>query len=160
MNTAEFMAALNTVEQDHSLVLDKMEALKETVSCLADLEGRDRRRGLTRLREINDYFATRFAAHMDEEEATLFPLLEKLMPGGRELVARLRQDHAAIQRKREEFGNCVDFAAELEEGLTKMVVRDLITYGWDLWELLDKHAHEETRAVRQCLAAHLADEPP
>jgi hypothetical protein len=32
MNATEVMAALNTVEQDHRLVLDRMQALKETVN--------------------------------------------------------------------------------------------------------------------------------
>ena len=37
-----------------------------------------------------------------------------------------------------------------------MVLRDLLAYGWELWELLDNHAHAETQAVHQCVAQSLA----
>jgi hypothetical protein len=158
MNTAEFMAALNTVEQDHLLVLDKIQALKETVSFMEEAGGGATRRGLASLRALNGYFAAQFASHIAEEETTLFPVLEKYLPGGRARVARFRLDHEEILRKREELGNCVAFATELEEGLSKMVVRDLVAYGWELWDLLDKHAHEDTQAIHECIAASLADD--
>jgi hypothetical protein len=32
MNAADLLPALNTIEQDHRLVLDRMRALKETAS--------------------------------------------------------------------------------------------------------------------------------
>jgi hemerythrin-like domain-containing protein len=152
MNTDEFLAAMNTVEKDHQLVLDKVQALRETVADVFDPANVDAQRVVNRFRDINNYFATQFTAHMEEEEMTLFPFLEEYKPGGRELVARLRQEHAEILRKREEFGNCVEFAAELEDGITRMVLRDLLAYGWELWEHLDRHAHTETRAVHECLA--------
>jgi iron-sulfur cluster repair protein YtfE (RIC family) len=151
MNTAEIRAALNTVEQDHRLVLNKMQALKDAVNQLLDPEDSDLEPVLHRLRDSNEFFATQFASHMAEEETTLFPLLEQLQPEGPALVARLRQEHAEIRRKREEFGNCLELAVELEEGLTTMVRRDLLAYGWELLELLDNHAHAETQAVHQCV---------
>ena len=64
---------------------------------------------------------------------------------------RLRREHAEIRRKREELDNCLALAGELEDGLPKRVLRDLLTYGWELWELLDNHAHTETQAVHQCI---------
>jgi hemerythrin-like domain-containing protein len=155
MDVADFVTALNTVEQDHRLVLEKMQALKDTASCLLEPEDRNCRGALGRLREINDYFATHFAAHMAEEESTLFPFLERQHTEGSDLVARLRRDHEEIRRQREEFGNCLEFAVELEDGVTKMVLRDLLTYGHSLWELLDEHAHVETQAVHQCIGRHL-----
>jgi hemerythrin-like domain-containing protein len=157
MKRAEVMNALNTVEQDHRLVLDNMETLKETVGCLLEGEGGNNQRILGKLQEINAYFATQFEAHLEEEETTLFPLLEQQKPEGPELVARLRQEHEQIRSKRKDFGNCLDFAIELDDGLTKMVLRDLLIYGLDLWEILDKHAHVETQAVHQCVARFLQD---
>ena len=44
MDAATFADALNTVEQDHQLVLDRMQALSEMVAALAAPE-----RGLKRL---------------------------------------------------------------------------------------------------------------
>ena len=46
MNATELVAALNTVEQDHRLVLDKVQALKEAVCCLVDPEGAGLRRAV------------------------------------------------------------------------------------------------------------------
>lgn len=158
MNAAELVAALNTVEQDHRLVLEKMQALKDAVCCLVDPRDGDLRRALDRLRDLNDYFATQFAVHMDEEELTLFPLLGQQRPAGADLVSRLRVEHTEILRKREEFGNCLDVAAGLEDALPRAVVRDLLGYGWELWDLLDTHAHAETRAVHQCVGAAVPGE--
>jgi hypothetical protein len=83
--------------------------------------------------------------------------LKSTSPDGPELVACLRREHEELRRKREEFGNCLELAIELEGGLTKTVLRDLLGYGWDLWDLLDKHAHVETRALHQYLARSLRD---
>jgi hemerythrin-like domain-containing protein len=157
MNRTELMSALNTVEQDHRLVLDNVETLKETVSCLLEPNGADLRRSLAKLEEINAYFATQFEAHMEEEETTLFPMLEQQKPDGAALVAGLRQDHEEIRNKRKDFENCLQIAVELEDGLTKLVLRDLLIYGLDLWERLDKHAHAESQAVHKCAARYLED---
>jgi len=46
-------------------------------------------------------------------------------------------------------------ADELKDKLPDMVLWDLVTYGWGLWDLLDTHAHAETRAVHQCIARTL-----
>jgi hypothetical protein len=158
MDAAELTTALNTVEQDHRLVLDKVHALKEAVMCVLDPGDLDTHRFLGRLREMNEYFATHFAAHLEEEEATLFPLLERHTPGGAELVGRLRLEHEEIRRKREDFGNCVGVATDVEDNLPRAVRRDLITLGWELWELLDDHAHVETRAVHECVGRYLRAE--
>jgi iron-sulfur cluster repair protein YtfE (RIC family) len=151
MNNADLMNALNTVEQDHHLVLDRMQALKETVGYWFAPEKVDPNQLLKRLREINTFFANEFAAHMEEEEQTLFPFLEQHTAQGKALVSRLRLEHEEIRRKREEFGNCLGFAVELEKGINKMVLRDLLTYGYELWQRLDKHAHVETEAVQECI---------
>jgi iron-sulfur cluster repair protein YtfE (RIC family) len=154
MSTAQFLAALNTVEQDHRLVLDNVQALKDAISRLMDPDVEDPDGVLDQLREISAYLATQFEAHMEEEETTLFPLLER-QPEGRDLVARLRREHDEIRRRREEFGDCLAVAEGLEGGAPKMVLVDLLIYGWDLWEFLDNHAHLETQAVHKCLARSL-----
>jgi hypothetical protein len=158
MNAAEVMAALNTVEQDHQIVLDKAQALKETVGCLIDPAGLDPHRVLDRLRDISRYCGTQLEAHMEEEEVTLFPLLEGHHPEGPELVTRLRQEHAEIRRKREEFDNCLHVAGDLEDDLPERVLTDLLAYGWDLWEALDAHAHAEAQAVHRGLVRSLLDD--
>jgi iron-sulfur cluster repair protein YtfE (RIC family) len=150
MNATAVRAALNTVEQDHQMVLDKVQALKETVCFLLDPDDADLRRVLTQLRDSDNYFATLFLNHMDEEEAVLFPLLAEHGAGGSELVERLRSEHTEIRRKREEFGTCLEVVSGLDN-LPRAVLRDLLTYGWELWELLDNHAHLETRALHECV---------
>ena len=152
MNAAESVAALDTVEEDHRLVLEKMRALRDAISWLISPGGPGVCRALQRLREVHDYFATHFAAHLLEEERTLFPYLRKNLPDGADLVARLQAEHTEIRRKREEFGNCLDVAAELGDGLPSAVVNDLLVFGWELWDILDHHAHAETYAVQRCLA--------
>jgi hypothetical protein len=152
MTTAELITAFNTVEQDHRLLLDKVQALREAVTCLLDPDPPNAAGVLARLQEINAYLATQFEVHMDEEETTLFPLLAHEGPEGADLAARLRQEHAEIRRRRAEFDDCLTVADGLEGGATRVVLMDLLIYGWDLWEFLDYHAHVETRAVHQCLA--------
>jgi hypothetical protein len=158
MNATELAAALDTVEQDHRLVLEKMQMLKDIVHHLFDIEGLDARPVVGRLGDLNKYFATEFEAHLEEEEVTLFPLLERHQPGGRDLVSRLRQEHGELRRKRADFEKCLDVAGELMDPLPRAVLRDLLTYGWELWDLLDNHALTETRAVQQCIADSLAAE--
>jgi iron-sulfur cluster repair protein YtfE (RIC family) len=160
MNATSFQAALDTVEQDHRMVLDKMQALKDVVSCVLNPEDTNPHQILERLQGLNDYFATQFASHMEEEETTLFPLLEQQGAGGSELVAHLRAEHGEILRKREELGNCLAVASGLEDHLPRAVLRDLLGYAWELWELLDHHAHAETRAVHRCLARSLLGDVP
>jgi iron-sulfur cluster repair protein YtfE (RIC family) len=151
MNADEFLAALNTVEQDHRLVLEKVQSLKDAVGWLLDPQGVDGEKVLDKFRVLNEYFATQFAAHMAEEETTLFPLLERRAPDGAALVARLREAHTEINQKREELESCLEVATDLEDGPPRMVLRDLVAYGWELWKALDDHAHAETRAVQECL---------
>jgi hypothetical protein len=158
MNADEVLFALSLVEEDHQLVLDKVQALKGAVSHVLAPTAADARRVLDQLRGAHEYFATHFEVHMRDEEVGLLPLLEQ-QPGGVEVVARLRQDHAEIRRRREDFGNCLQVAAELGDGITRAVARDLLAYGWELWELLDRHAHTETVAVCQCVG-RLALEAP
>jgi hemerythrin-like domain-containing protein len=153
MNESKVMAALNTIEQDHRLVLERMQSLKETVSCLMYRQPEDARQILLQLREMNKYFSTEFTCHADEEEQTLFPLLEEYHPEASNVSARLRGGHDAIRRSCEEFDNSLQVALDLEDGLNKIVVRDVFISGWRLWELLDDHAHEETQAIHQCLAS-------
>ena len=155
MNVHGVMAALNTVEQDHRLVLDRMQALKETVNCLTDRRADGVRQTLLQLREINKYFATEFTCHLEEEEQTLFPLLEQYCPEGTEVVARLRSEHDTIRLRCEEFDDGLQVALDLEDGLNKTVLRDVFIYGWRLWELLDDHAHLETQAIHRCLESSL-----
>jgi hemerythrin-like domain-containing protein len=152
MHTAELMAALNTVEEDHELVLRKVQALKQAVSGLLDLDHADVQAVVAQLRDSNAFFSTQFETHMQEEETTLFPLLERYATDGPGLVARLRQEHAELRHKLEAFGNCLQVAVEVEDELPRMVLRDLLTDGWALWEMLDQHAHTETRAVSECIA--------
>ena len=153
MNAADIRAALTTVEQDHHLVLDKMQALREVVSALFD-SNRPVRRTLDQLCHLERFFATQFSTHLAEEEATLFPVLTKCNPEGPALVARLREEHAAIRRQLDEFDNCLDVALQLDEP-PRAVLRDLLSYGWDFLEALDQHAFAETQGVHLCLARSL-----
>jgi hemerythrin-like domain-containing protein len=157
MNATDLLPVLNTVEHDHRLVLDKMRALKETATYLLDPRGIDPRQILDRLHKLHDYFTTQFTAHLEEEETTLFPLLVQHQPEGPELVARLRREHAEIRHLCEELGNCLGVADELEGTFPRMVLRDLLAYGWDLWGLLDDHARTETQAVYRYLAQTIDD---
>jgi hemerythrin-like domain-containing protein len=156
MNTTAFRIALDTVEKDHEMVVSKVRALKDAVNAVIDGEAGNPRQLLGRFRKIYSFFNKQFEAHMEEEEHTLFPFLQEDLPGGPDLVAQLRTEHAEIRTKRKEFGDCLEVAGQLEENLPDMVVLDLVTYAWRLWELLDNHAHRETRAVEQCLMQSLA----
>ena len=96
-----------------------------------------------------------------KEKASLwFPIdFVHTSPEGADLVSRLRLDHEEIRQKREEFGNCVLVALDLEDTLPQAVVRDLLIDGWDLWSLLDRHAHVETQSLQECIVRYFQDEP-
>jgi hypothetical protein len=159
MNATELTAALDTVVQDHRLVLEKMQAFKGAVSCLLDPRNDQVPQTLSRLWESNEYFATQFEAHLEEEERALFPFLER-QPEGAALVGRLRRDHTEIRRLRDEFGKCLAVACEVEGHPPRMVLRDTMAYGWELWGLLDDHAHREAQAVHQATARCLQEVGP
>jgi iron-sulfur cluster repair protein YtfE (RIC family) len=158
MNATEFTAALHTLEKDHELVLEKMHALKETIGRLLSPDGLDTARELRKLRELDAYFAIELMTHMDEEEITLFPLLERQHPQGAALALRLRQEHEEIRRKLNAFNNSLGVAQELNDNLPRAVLWDLVVDGWELWELLDEHARLETDGVRQCVTRCFRDE--
>jgi hemerythrin-like domain-containing protein len=158
MNITRVRDALDTIEQDHRLVLDRMQTFKDIVSCLLNEAPEAVCQTLLQLREVNKYFATEFICHMEEEEQTLFPLLEEVNSEGKEQVARLRTEHDLIRKLCQELDDSLQVALELEDGLRKAVLRDVFVYGWRLWELLDGHAHCETQAVQKCLESSLQSE--
>jgi iron-sulfur cluster repair protein YtfE (RIC family) len=158
MNATEFTAALNTLEKDHELVLEKMRTLKETVARLLSPGDLNAAKELRRLKELDAFFAIELMTHMDEEEITLFPLLEHHHVEGAILAGRLRQEHEEIRRKLDEFNKSLGVALDLQDRLPRAVLWDLVVDGWELWELLDQHARLETDAVRQCVTRYFRDE--
>jgi hemerythrin-like domain-containing protein len=158
MGVLEVAAALTTVEQDHQLVVDRVQALQEMVAALMSPTEIDAPKVFGRLLELDNFFVTQFAIHMDEEEKTLFPLLEQFAPDGPALAERLRQEHRTLRNKLDDFSNCLAVAIELQDRPPRVVLRDLLTYAWDLWSALDKHAHAETQGIQECLERHLRDD--
>jgi iron-sulfur cluster repair protein YtfE (RIC family) len=155
MTSEKLLATLQTVEQDHQIVLHKIAALKECIGTLLRPSEGDLHKVLRRLKEVNDYLETNFTTHLLEEEMTLFPLLAEFKPEGLNLVDRLRREHEEIRTKREEFASCLTIALEVEDTLPRAVVRDLLIDAWELWDILDEHAHEETQAVQECFGQFL-----
>jgi hemerythrin-like domain-containing protein len=151
MDIAEYVAAIDTLEQDHELVLDRMQTLKEILGCLMQPSGINAPQVFGRLRELSDFFSTQLTIHMDEEEKTLFPLLEKCSPEQSPVVKQLREEHEMFRRKMAEFESSLAVAQDLQDRPPAVVLRDLLIDASELWELLDKHAHTETKAVHACL---------
>lgn len=158
MEISELMAVMNTVEEDHRQVLENLQALKETLRSLTGTE-RSPCPVLVRLNEETNRFTKRFAEHTREEEKTLFPFLAEHLPDEPNLVGGLRQQHDAISRKREEFRDCLAMAQELGDGLSRAVLLDVLASGWELLDLLDEHAREETKAVQKCFSRYLQTVP-
>jgi hypothetical protein len=84
-------------------------------------------------------------------------LFEKHRPEGAGLAARLRLEHTDLRHKRQEFEDCLEVAGSLEDTLPRTVLRDLLGYGWEFWQLLDNHAHTEARGLHQYIAQFLAE---
>jgi hemerythrin-like domain-containing protein len=157
MSVAEIAAALNTVEQDHQLVLDRVQALKEMVAALGEPGDFDPARVFGRLRELDTFFVTQFMNHLDEEEKTLFPLFERLPPEGPGLAERLRREHDELRRQVNAFDRCLSVALDLQDRPPRVMLRDLLTSSWEFWEVLDRHAHAESQGLRECLSQHLRE---
>jgi len=150
MNAVDFNAVLSTVEQDHQLVVQQLQVLRGAVTSLMKLPSKVKVQAvLGRLSESYRFFAERFEAHMEEEEHTLFPFLARQMPDGHRVVERLRADHEEIRSLCKQFGRSLDAAHESGDRPPRDVLRDVLTYGWELWEALDDHAHEETEEIRR-----------
>src|SRR6516162_6718574 len=101
MNAVTINAVMEIVEEDHRLVLDKTRALKEAVECLMVPGDKGLREALSQLQRLNQYFASHFAAHTEEEERVMFPFLEQHSPAGCDIVAALKCQHVEIRGKRE-----------------------------------------------------------
>lgn len=155
-NLDHLFAALRIVEQDHQLVVEKAQALRSALAYLRETGDRQAPQVIGNLRRLNEFFESHLAAHMEDEERTLYPLLENSMVEGSALVDQLTAEHTAIVTKYREFADCLQIAAEVgEDGLAHSVVLDLLAFGLDLWEALDAHARTETQAIRQCLVSAL-----
>lgn len=159
MDAKALAEAYATLEQDHELVLDRVQALHQMVLALTAPERLVASSLFAQLRELDNYFSTQFATHLEEEEQTLFPLLEQFPPRGPELVKQLRQEHDELRRRLDEFSSCLSVAIDLQDRPPKTVLEDLLVYTWDLWELLDRHAHDETRGVNECVKQYLRGDP-
>ena len=70
MSAAELTAVLNTVERDHLLALEKMQALKDAVNCLLEPGEIPLHNVLGRLRDSNEFFASQFEFHLEEARLT------------------------------------------------------------------------------------------
>jgi hypothetical protein len=151
MEISQLMSAMNMVETDHQLVVEKLQLLKDALGCLMDSD-RNPASVVKRIDELSKVIASRFSAHVAQQEIRLFPFLLQNLPEEPDLVAALRKEHEGIEQKSAELSNCLKLALELEEKLPHAVLWDVMTYGWDLWELLDGHAHRETAAIRRCFA--------
>src|SRR5262245_34784630 len=160
MDATAFARALETVEQDHQLLVDRVQALRQLVVTLMTPEEIYAPRVFGRLRELDNYFTTQFLTHLDEEEQTLFPLLEQFPPEGSALTEQLRQEHQELRRKLADFDSCLTIAIELQDRPPQAVVEDLLVYTWDLWELLDDHARAETQGIHECLDRALKRKSP
>jgi hemerythrin-like domain-containing protein len=157
VKAAQLKAAVDTVEQDHELLVQKLKALKDTIYCLLEPAKTTSSQMVDELVEFNKYFAIKFEVHLEEEETTLFPLLEKYTSTGAEVVARLRQQHNDIRRKRQEFEDCLETAAGLkEDNIAPSILQKLLHYGLDFWGQLDAHAHTEGSELHQCISGMLA----
>jgi hemerythrin-like domain-containing protein len=151
MEISQLMSAMNMVETDHQLVVEKLQLLKDALGCLMDSE-RNATSLVKRIYELSKVIASRFSTHVAQQEIRLLPFLVQNLPEEPGLVATLRNEHERIERKSAELSNCLKVALELEEKLPHAVLWDVMTYGWELWELLDGHAHRETAAIRRCFA--------
>jgi hemerythrin-like domain-containing protein len=158
MEINELMSAMSLVETNHRLILEKLELVKESLGCLMKPEI-TRAPVIQKFQDLVQAIAARFSAHLAQQEVQLFPFLLKHLPEEPDLVSDLRKEHDQIEHKMEEMSNCLKVALELEENVPHAVLWDIATYGWELWELLDSHAHRETRAVRQCFSKFLQTVP-
>lgn len=158
MEITELMAVMKAVEEDHRQVLDKLQALQAALGCLTGTE-KSPWPILTRLGEVNTLLARRSAEHAAEEERTLFPFLVQNLPDEPHLVEDLRHEQDEINHKREEFGDSLVMAQQLGSGISRAILLDVIASGWELLDLLDRHAHAETAAVQKCFSRFLQTIP-
>lgn len=157
MEISKLMAVMNTVEEDHRQVLDTLKELRESLETLSGTDSPCT--VLKRLHEVNAGFAARFARHASDEERTLFPFLAENLPEETELVNELEREHQEIITKFGEFQNCLDVGDELEDKVPHAILLDVLAFGWELLDLMDRHAHHETSAVQRCFSKFVQSVP-
>jgi hemerythrin-like domain-containing protein len=157
MDINKLMAVMNGVQEDHAQVLEKLQALREALASLAEPD-RSPQSVLRWLHEVNTSFGKRFAEHAAEEEKTLFPFLTENLPDEPNLVASLRQEHVQIRKKFADFASCMDVGEEVD-GPPRAILLDVLSFGWELLDLLDRHASSVTRAVQQCFSRFVRSVP-
>jgi hypothetical protein len=157
MEITQLMSAMNWIEDDHQLVVDKLRALQQALGCLRE-PGSDAARFLRRLQTFNQAIAARFSAHVAQQEVHVLPYLQNNLPDEPGLVATLREEHEKIKSKLGEWDSCLKVALQLES-VPHAVLLDILAYGWEVWELLDRHAHRETTALGRCFGRFLQAVP-
>jgi hypothetical protein len=157
-----FLAALREVEHLRQRVDEKVQALGNALRCLGETGMRQPRQVIGVFQDLSDFFATRLAPLLQTEEQTLFPFLEESSPDGGARVAGLRQDHAAILDKRQEFADHLQKGAALIEkgGLTREILLKILASGLELWELLDANMQSQTEIIHQCKACRVPRDQP
>ncbi len=157
MEIDQLIAVMGAVEQDHRLVLKKVKALKEALGCLSGIE-KEPTPVLEKLQELKRFLENRFGRPTKKEEV-LFSFLKQNLAEKPDVVESLRHEYGEINRKREEFGDCLDLAQGLGNGLTRAVLLDVLAFGFELWDLLDLHVYHETKAVQECFSRFLQAVP-
>ena len=151
------MAVLKTVEDEHQVLLEKVQALRTGLGSLRDARAFQSQQTIQTLQSLGSYFTTSLALHLHDDEQRLLPLLEQSGAEGVSLMEVVKKDHAAILAKLEVFADCLEVAAELDDGdLSRTALVDLTIFGTELCDLLDVHIRREMQAICDCLHCRLA----
>jgi hemerythrin-like domain-containing protein len=141
---------LETVREDHELVVEQLGVLEELESTLGGDGGPHLDRTLESLRAASRFFQTKLLPHLQEEEQGLFRLFRDCLPKGSTLVYELEAEHAQMRELCERLHEEVALLRHVKNRRAP-VFSDLRDLCARIARLLEQHAERENTLVEHFL---------
>lgn len=153
------LSIVSTLESEHGRALEKTDALSNTLTRLK-YEGKPTfGKNIKEAREISDFFEKRLLKHMEFEEKTIFPFLEKHIPKLEPVIRYLFQEHSDFQEKLKVFSAALKSPPEkLNSPQAWQWMEKTIEAGTYLVYLFRQHTQAERKSLYEAIGELLRED--